>query len=275
VKRNLWSRGLTSSLLLVALLLGGCGGGTGAGTAPRPFSEVQASDLSFEADATFPGRGIFHVTTTEPMICAIVWGEDESFGNFNNSLAMNGTGIVQHDVFLPGAAPGVAYKFVVEGTTADGTLYRSDVGTFVIPESATTSAPQDTRPDLALGAKVTQVSSEFNSSYSADNAIDGDLNTEWSSAGDGNSASITIDLGTPAQVSGFEFITRSMADGSAVTKTYAVTVDGGDTLGPFPAGNPADPQAADANTTGQMFTFQVDTSSGGNTGALEIRILGQ
>ncbi|MGA7270729.1 MAG: hypothetical protein WB239_06630, partial [Acidimicrobiia bacterium] len=66
-----------------------------------------------------------------------------------------------------------------------------------------------------------------------------------------------------------------MADGSAITDTYTVTVDGGDELGPFPAGNPADSQPADVDTTGQSFDFQVDSSSGGNTGAVEIRILGE
>ncbi|HZD22739.1 MAG TPA: hypothetical protein VE569_04970 [Acidimicrobiia bacterium] len=44
-----------------------------------------------------------------------VWGEDESLGNFSNSLNMNGTGILQHDVLLPGAVPGVEYKFVGSG----------------------------------------------------------------------------------------------------------------------------------------------------------------
>ncbi|MGA7270402.1 MAG: hypothetical protein WB239_04950, partial [Acidimicrobiia bacterium] len=165
MRRIPWSRAMTAAVLLGTVMLGGCGSGGETATAVRPFSEVQASDFSFEADPTFPGRGIFHVTTTEPMICAIVWGEDETFGNFNNSLAMNGTGIVQHDVYLPGAEAGVTYEFVVQGTTADGTLYRSDVGTFVIPEIATTSTTEDTRTNLALDARVTQVSSEFNSSY--------------------------------------------------------------------------------------------------------------
>ena len=41
------------------------------------------------------------------MICAIVWGEDDSFGRFNNSQSMNGTGIVDHDVVLPEVEPGV------------------------------------------------------------------------------------------------------------------------------------------------------------------------
>ena len=55
-------------------------------------------------------------------------GEDESLGNFNNSLNIAGTGIIEHDVFMPEAEPGVEYMFVVLGTTADGTLYRSDMG---------------------------------------------------------------------------------------------------------------------------------------------------
>lgn len=266
----------------MALALAACGSATPqTGTGVQPFKEVQASDFTFEPDSTHPGRGVFHVTTTEPMICAIVWGEDDSLGNFNNSLDMAGTGIVQHDVFLPGADPGVQYTFVVEGVTADGSIFRSDPGTFVIPEVVTTSPPEgsasttvDDRPNLATDGTVVDFSSEFNSSFAATNAIDGDLSTEWSTAGDGNAASITIDLGEPTDVAGFEFITRSMADGSAIADTYTVTIDSIEILGPFPAGNPADFQPTDVEVTGRRFTFDVESSSGGNTGAVEIRILG-
>ena len=79
------------------------------------------------------------------MICAIVWGETEELGKFNNSLAMNGTGIVNHDVFLPGAVPGRTYYFQVQGSTADGTLYRTETATFTIPEGETAVA--DRRAD--------------------------------------------------------------------------------------------------------------------------------
>ncbi|MEO5842322.1 MAG: hypothetical protein ABIU08_26495 [Acidimicrobiales bacterium] len=48
---------------------------------------------------------------------------------------MNGTGIVQHDVSLPDIEAGVTYTYVFQGTTADGTLYRSDIGTFHITGS--------------------------------------------------------------------------------------------------------------------------------------------
>lgn len=255
---------------------GGNGSSAAASTEVRRFSEVQAGDFVFEADPTSPERGIFRVTTTEPMICAIVWGETESFGNFNNSLAMNGTGIVEHDVFLPGAVPGRRYFFQVQGSTADGTLYRSVTDTFTIPETDTSGQPTDTvehGPNLALDATVVDVSSEFGDSFAATNAIDDSGTSEWSSDGDGDDAFITLDIGATREIAGVVFITRSMLDGTAITETFSLTVDDGETFGPFPAGTPAAPSFAAVETTGRLFRFDVDTSTGGNVGAVEIRIL--
>lgn len=264
---------LSTSIVLI-LVVAACSGATGETEVEvRPFDEVQATEFIFELDPTNPSRGIFRVDTTEPMICAIVWGEDESLGNFNNSLNMAGTGIIEHDVFLPGAEPGVEYMFVVQGTTADGTLYRSEIATFQLPQPETADTAHDDRMNLALGSDIVEVSSEFNEAFAAANVIDDDPATEWSSAGDGDDASVTLDLGSPAAVSGFEFLTRSMTDGTAITETYTVTVDGSETLGPYPAGNPADRQTSDVAVTGQVFTFDVEDSTGGNTGAVEIRIL--
>jgi len=260
---------------MLALSLASCSSVTDSQDAEvRPFDEVQASEFVFELDATNTSRGIFRVDTTEPMICAIVWGEDEGLGNFNNSLNMAGTGIMEHDVFLPEAEPGVEYMFVVQGTTADGTLYRSEMGTFTLPEPETANTETDDRENLALGATVSSVSSEFNDAFAAAKAVDGDLVTEWSSAGDGDEAFIMLDLGAPREVSGFQFLTRSMTDGTAISETFTVIVDDSETLGPFPAGSPAEPQTSDVSVTGQVFTFDVKTSTGGNTGAVEIRILG-
>ena len=264
-----------------AIVVTACGSGGEessaiSSTAVRPFSEVQASEFVFEADPTTPERGIFRVVTTEPMICAIVWGETEAFGNFNNSLAMNGTGIVDHDVFLPGAVPGRPYYFQVQGTTADGTLYRSETATFTIPDTENGGQPTATiehRVNLALDATVVDVSSEVNDSFAATNAIDDSGTSEWSSAGDGDAAYVTIDLGAIRDVGGVEFITRSMLDGTAITETFTVTVDDGETFGPFPAGTPVEPNFAAVETTGRVFRFDVDTSTGGNVGAVEIRIL--
>lgn len=243
----------------------------------HPFSEIQDGDVSFEADPLDPNAGIFRVDTTEPAICAIVWGETEAFGRFNNSLAMNGTGIVEHDVALPDLEPGREYLYVLQGTTADGTLYRSEVDTFTIPvtDAAASATPgSDLGPNLALDATVADVSSEFNDTFAAANAIDGDLSTEWSSRDDGDDAFLTIDLGAPTDISGVAFLTRSMADGSAITETYTVTIDDGEPLGPFPAGSPATPRPSEITATGQQLTFEVADSTGGNVGAVEVQVFG-
>ncbi len=121
---------------------------------------------------------------------------------------------------------------------------------------------------------MTDFSSEFNASFAAALAVDGDTGTEWSSRGDGDDGFLTVDLGSTNEIGGFEFITRSMADGSAITSEYTVTIDGAEVLGPFPAGTPADARFQAAATSGRILRFDIVTSTGGNTGAVEIRVFG-
>jgi hypothetical protein len=186
---------------------------------------------------------------------------------------MNGTGIVQHDVFLPEAEAGRTYFYRLQGSTADGTLYQSELMTFTLPEQEAAASDAVGGVNLAIDGNVTEVSSEFSTQWVAGNAFDGDLSTEWSSQGDGNDSFITVDIGSPQRVAGFEFLTRTMADGTATATTYTVTVNGGDQFGPFDAGNPAHPSPANVDIEGQVFRFDVTDSTGGNTGAIEVRIL--
>jgi len=193
---------------------------------------------------------------------------------------MNGTGIVQHDVFLPGAEQGKAYFFRVQGSTSDGRQFRSPTGTFTIPVSAPSSGDAMGGGDamavhganLALSSTIVEASSEFGPGWEATNAIDGDGTTEWATKGDGDSGFITIDLGSPQSVVGTEFITRRMLDGTAITDTYRITIDGGEPLGPFTAGTPAEPNFNAAEFTGQVIRFDIAASSGGNVGAIEVNV---
>ncbi len=258
---------------LLAFIASACGDSPGGAEVEiRPFSDVQGSDIEFENDPTFPGRAIFHVTTTDPLICAIVWGETEDLGNFNNSLNMNGTGIAQHDVFLPGAEPGETYFYRLQGSGPDGTFYTSETETFTLPDGPAVDQTTDLGTNLALGASITAVSSEFSDGFAAENAIDGDLNTEWSSAGDGDESSITLDFGEEVHIGGLAFLTRTMTDGTATTTTFTVETEAGETFGPFDAGNPADRRTAEVDITARTLTFDVASSTGGNTGAIEIEI---
>ena len=269
----------TLPLLLVsaALAITACGSDGADSPEVRPFAEVQETEFAFENDPDVPGRGIFRVVTTEPMICAIVWGETEALGRFNNSLDMNGTGIEDHNVLLPGAEPGATYYFRVQGSTADGTLYQTELATFTLPAATAADGggptPVATGPDLRDLARVVEASSEFSAAWAASHVLDGDLATEWSSAGDGDDAYIVIDLGAPQEVAAFEFVTRSMANGTARTLTYWVVVDD-IRYGPFEAGTPADPALILERLSTQQLRFEVERSTGGNTGAMEIRIYG-
>ena len=241
-----------------------------------PFDLIAASDFTFDLDPFDTSSAIFHVATTEPTICSITWGPTPQLGNLNNSLTMDGTGIIQHDVPLPGAEPGATYHFTVQGSTADGRVFQSEPQTFTVPEPDGDQAAATTIPlaeNLALAATVTAVSSEFSGSWAAENAIDGDMSTEWATAGDGSAGYLEVDLGGVFDIAGFEFVTRSMTDGSAITTEFTATVDG-TVFGPFPTGTPVSSGfVAVDGARGQVVRFTISDSSGGNTGAIEIRVL--
>ena len=62
-----------------------------------------------------------------------------------------------------------------------------------------------------------------------------------------------------------------MGDGTATTTEFTVTVDGGAIFGPFAAGDQDDPGFAEAVFTGQVLRYDVVASTGGNTGAIEVK----
>ena len=101
---------------------------------------------------------------------------------------------------------------------------------------------------------------------------DGDLATEWSTRGDGDDGYLVVDLGEAVPIAAVDFVTRSMGDGSAVTETFTVSVDGGAPYGPFPAGTPRARRLADLVARGRVLRFEVVTSTGGNVGAVEIGV---
>jgi hypothetical protein len=63
-----------------------------------------------------------------------------------------------------------------------------------------------------------------------------------------------------------------MSDGSAITRTFALVVDGRGRYGPYPAGNRVEPHVVPVSFTGRILRFEVVQSTGGNTGAAEIEV---
>lgn len=226
----------------------------------RDFEEITASEVVITPDPS--GRAaILEVDTTIEAACSVVYGTDESFGHIAVDSDMDGGAHADHSPVLGGLEPGTTYLYRLQGTATDGTIYASEIMTFETP------AALDGPANLALDATIAGVSSEWSDAFGAANAFDGDPSTEWSSKGDGDDAWVEIDLGEPMDIGEVIYRTRSMSDGTAITFTYGLSVDGAP-VGTFVAEEPAM-----LEMTGQVLRFDIDSSTGGNTGAIDILVL--
>ncbi|MCI0900718.1 MAG: discoidin domain-containing protein, partial [Chloroflexi bacterium] len=136
--------------------------------------------------------------------------------------------------------------------------------------------------NLALmenGASVAGVSSNFggganDSAFGAANALDGDPATEWSTASDGDSAWIEVELPSVTNVTSVGFWTRTMGD-TAQVRSFQVTTDRGETYGPFTVDDATTIYRFEIRFTAKRLRFELLDTSGGNTGALEIEVYGE
>ncbi len=258
-----------AAAMAIWLGAGACGatGTTTPAAQVRDFSLVEVGQIHLQVAAD--GRSaVVQVQTRPPTVCAIAYGRTPALGSIADDPDMGGTAISHHTVVLGGLAPGTTYHFLLTATDAAGRVFQTPAqGTFT-----TRRGTSSLGRDVAVGAKIVAVSSQWSSAFAAANAVDGNLSTAWASNGDGDRAFITIDLGRQRKVTGISFITREMSDGSAVTRTYAVVVDGRRRYGPFPAGSAADPHIVPVSFTGRFLRFEVVSSTGGNTGAAEIEV---
>jgi hypothetical protein len=269
--RSRATRALAVPASAVVLFLSGCGGPESA----AGDREVRAAEQVFVADpVVVPDvsgtTAVLRVTTELDMACAVVFGQDASLGGgIATDADMGGGAHTDHEAVMTGLEPDTEYFYRVQGSGSDGNLYRSELRSFRTPPADGVDVPGE---NVAVGADVVDASSQFSDDFAAANAVDGDLATEWSSADDGDDASITIDLGRPVSVVGVALRSRSMSDGSSIVQSFTVTVDGGPTYGPFEAGTAF--VVNDVEFAGQVLRFDAERTSGGNTGAAEIEVYG-
>jgi hypothetical protein len=270
---------IRAAVLALALLLGACStdepGSGGASSAAsgavdvevRPLEDVLDAPIVVTPDPSGTSATIT-LTTTIPLACAAIYGEDDDFGMVATDADMAGAAMTDHAPVLLGLQPETDYQYVLQGSDAAGNLYRSEVLTFTSPE-----ATEVTRPgtDVAVDGTISDVSSEFSETFAAANTIDGDPTTEWSSDGDGDDATLTIELTEVTDVIGFGVRSRSMGDGTSIVERYQVVVDDGEVLGPFDA-DPDGLAVVDVATSGQVFRFEAVSTTGGNTGFVAVEI---
>ncbi len=253
------------AVLLVGGVIGFAARGIRTPDSAMPFTAIQAGQVVISPEVG--GKtATLQVSTTIDAVCAVAYGETPDLGALATDQDMSAGPHDRHAAVMRGLKPDTTYFYRLQGVGVDGRLYQSPLLTFKTAAASTQSSSQN----IAAGARVVEVSSEFSQSFAGRNAVDGDGGTEWSSRGDGDRAYITIDLGRPRNITGVAFITRAMSDGTAITRSFTVTVDGKDTYGPFPASPQGEP--AQVSFTGQVLRFSVAESTGGNTGAVEVEV---
>lgn len=212
------------------------------------------------------------VATTIDVVCSVVYGTDEDYGSQSTDPDMGGVPHGDHRAPLRGLQPDTTYHYRLQGSGSDGTLYVSDDLTFRTPPEGDQAEDYGRNvAEVTAGASVADVSSVFgdSESWAAINAIDGDPQTEWSSAGEGNDASITIQLAQPYELTAIGLWTRTMGNTGQVTRLKVITEDGAE-FGPFDVPDANSMHVFPISTTARSLRFAVVESSGGNTGAVEL-----
>lgn len=257
---------------IVAVLLAACAAET---SAVRPISDVIASEPEF-VDITAHSATVL-VTTQVDLACAVVYGPTAELGMLATDTDMAGGGHSDHHPLLTGLEPDTLYYARLQGSGPDGTLYRSELYTFrTLPADRVDRG--DNLASSQNGGRVSAVSSNFggggnDGAFGAAKAVDGDPGSEWSSDGDGDSAWIEIELAQSARISELGFWTRSMGT-TAQVESFQVVTDTGEIHGPYLLDNAAEAHYFEVDFVAQRLRFEVTSSSGGNTGAVEIEIYG-
>jgi hypothetical protein len=186
-----------------------------------------------------------------------------------------------HHPVLTGLKPDTVYQIRMQGVGPDGTLYVSNNFTFRTAAVVIGAQPALVPPGrnvalISAGAAVHAVSSNYgggalDSTFGANNAIDGNLDTQWSSNGDGDKAWIEIDLAKEYTISSVGFRTRTMGT-SAQIESFRVVTDKGQMLGPFNLPDAKSVYYFPVSATARTLRLEVLKSTGGNTGASEIEV---
>ena len=244
----------------------------------RSIDEILAGGIVV-TDLTTSSAAV-QLSTTIPVVCSVVYGIDQQYGDQSTDFDMVGRAHSEHRPLLRDLEPNTTYHYRLQGTTSDGTFYVSRDLTFTTPPADSTdplasAAQAENLAALAVGAQIIDASSTFGSSdtWRPENALDGDPDTEWSSASDGDAAFIEIALARTSEITAVGMWTRTMGMSAQITEFRVVTADGV-VLGPFTLPNANQLHLFQVEARARFLRFEVVASSGGNTGVVELLVIG-
>lgn len=216
---------------------------------------------------------------TIPTGCLLLYGETPDFGLASQDLNMNGAAIIDHNPLMLNLQPDTQYFYRLQGSDEAGNMYISETFSFrTPPESEETQSANLLSPDR--GAQIVAVSSNFGGqpnsggTWSVANAFDDNLNTAWSTDGDGDDAFVEVALGQRARIEQLSFWTRTMSNNTAQIFSFTVTTETGEVYGPFELPDADQIYEFEVFFEAERLRFDVVESNGGNTGAVEIIALG-
>ncbi len=257
------------------------------------FALAACGDVPLEADGSpigflnvrfeevGPNRAVFRFDTSRPTQCEAHWGfaPDDRPNVALDPDMVEDEYAIDHQIPLEDLPAGTT--IYVRAIAEDPTGFRdeSDLYTFAtLPADDPT--PGETMENVALisaGARVLSVSSNFggarnDQTWGIDNAFDGMMSTEWSSYFDGDDAAVTLAFAGAYELRRFGFRSRKMTDGTSIVRSVRLVFADGTVMGPFETPDPDEYYEFDiAPTMAEQVTVEAVETTGGNTGAKEIR----
>lgn len=268
--------------MVLSLALAACGTQTSTGAAILPPEEMPNG---FEGPKVTDDTGTsvaVQFTTGVPTMCNVAYGTDTDYGSLA-TMPMMGGAVREHAVILTGLTPETTYHYRITLTDEQARVYQSQDFTFTTgaaPSEGEMEQPKgENVASLAAGAQVVGVSSNWggganDSAWGANNAIDGQPSTAWSSNGDGDDAWIEIELTQTYDVHTIGCWTRTMSDGTAQIFRFTVTTDQGETFGPFDLPDANQIYYFRVQFAARTLRFDAVETNTGNTGAVEIEVYG-
>ena len=234
----------------------------------EPIQITDVSDTSAQLDAT----------TSLPMACVFVYGETPEFGQMALDSLMGAAAHQEHAIILTGLEPDTEYFYRVQGSDEAGNLYMSETYSFrTLPASETTTSNLLSSDNGAalIGYSSVYGDGPIDGQWGVTNALDDNPLTQWSSAGDGDNAWLEVELAQRSRISEVVFWTRAMSNNTAQIFSFTITTETGDVYGPFELPDAAQSYTFDVEIMAERLRFDVESSSGGNTGAVDIAVYGE
>ena len=261
--------------LLGALVIGGCGSGDNRiltlEDIPNGFEGPTITSMSSSTVTISFDSGV-------PTVCNSPYGETTEYGQVATIPMLSGA-TFEHVLTFSRLEPDTIYHYKLIATDNAGNIYQSGDITFKTETAEGVSLGETNWLSLEAGAIVIEVSSNFGSgandkNWGANSAIDGSDARAWSSDGDGDDAYIVIEMAKPVHITRLRVFTRSMSNGTAQIFSFTVTTDSGEAFGPFELKDATEGYGFEVDFTARTLRFDAVSTSGGNTGFVELEAYG-